>query len=179
MGLAPEELALTLVYTNIEWNHKVANAVQAMWKGNLGIEVKLDSQEWNSFLDLVDHPEFAPQIWALGWCADYPDANNFLHDVFSKGGAANPTDGGGVNWVNPQYERLVQQAALETDGEVRTNLYAEAEQILVRDDAVIAPLFWGARLQLTQPYVEHTVGTGGVDSYEKWDIDLEAMHLGD
>jgi hypothetical protein len=24
-----------------------------------------------------------PHIWRLGWCADYPDENNWVHEVFN------------------------------------------------------------------------------------------------
>jgi oligopeptide transport system substrate-binding protein len=169
-GRTPADLDLTMMFTNIQSEHKFATAVQAMWQEQLGLEVKLDSQEWNFYLDTINHPEHTPQIFVAGWCADYPDANNFTRDVFAKGGAANPADGGGVNWLNPEFERLVAQAALERDRQVRTRLYAEAEEILVVADAVIAPLFWGSRMTLTKPYVERTFGVSGLESFEKWDI---------
>lgn len=169
-GLQPQDLDITFMYSRTGSTEKLANAVQSMWKENLGLNIKLDSQEWNYFLATVIHPDFAPQIFSLDWCADYPDAHNFLHDVFAKGGATNPKEGGGINWLNPEFERLIQEAAVEDDLEARTQLYAQAEEILVDTDAAIAPLWWGTRMVLTKPYVLRTVGSGGVDSFEKWDI---------
>ena len=115
-----------------------------------------------------------PQIYRLGWCQDYPDANNFDREVFLPGGSANPnTDGkvGGVSWSDDKFNQLVLDAAKETDVKKRVDMYAQAEQILVHDDAVIAPIYWYTRLSVTKPYITRTFSVlGGLEHYEKWDV---------
>ena len=153
-------------------HEKIAQAIQQMWKETLGINVKLASQEWKVYLKTIRDPKATPQIWRLGWCQDYPDANNFTREVFSFGGSANPKEGGGVNWKNDKFEELVLAAAKEMDPKKRVDLYAQAEQILVYEDAVIAPIYWYTRVTCTKPYVKRTFSVlGGLEHIEKWDIE--------
>ncbi len=60
-----------------------------MWKDTLGVEVKLVNQEWAVYLTTIKGAD-TPQIYRLGWCLDYADANNFICEVFALGGSANP-----------------------------------------------------------------------------------------
>jgi oligopeptide transport system substrate-binding protein len=135
-----------------------------MWKENLGVDVNLVSQEWKVFLDTLD--EDSPQVWRLGWCMDYPDASNFAKDVFRSDSGNNHTQ-----WVNEQYDALVDEAALETDVQTRMDLYAEAEQLLVDEEAVIIPIYWYTGVRLTKPHVERTFGLGGQENFAKWSMD--------
>ncbi len=171
-GLKPEDLDLTLMFNVGVGHEKIAQAIQQMWKETLGINVKLASQEWKVYLKTIRDPKATPQIWRLGWCQDYPDANNFTREVFSFGGSANPKEGGGVNWKNDKFEELVLAAAKEMDPKKRVDLYAQAEQILVYEDAVIAPIYWYTRVTCTKPYVKRTFSVlGGLEHIEKWDIE--------
>jgi oligopeptide transport system substrate-binding protein len=56
-----------------------------MWKDTLGLNVKLQNEEWKVYLDHIQSRD-TPQIWRLGWSLDYPDANNFTREVFCGGG---------------------------------------------------------------------------------------------
>ena len=168
-----DQLDLTLMFNTSSGHQKIAEAIQQMWKDNLGLNVKVVNQEWKVYLETTQGKD-TPQIFRLGWCLDYPDANNFDREVFAVGGNANPAkDGvpvGGVTWKNDQYEALVKQAALETDPAKRVDLYAQAETILVKTDAVIAPIYWYTNLDMTKPYVVRTYSSTGHEQYEVWDI---------
>lgn len=71
---------ITLWYNETEDNgHRhIAKIAQEQWRKNLGVEVELDSKPWDEYLDMLYRNP--PQIWRLGWGADYVDAHNFLHD---------------------------------------------------------------------------------------------------
>jgi oligopeptide transport system substrate-binding protein len=84
---------------------------------------------------------------------------------------------GGIQWVNPEYEELVVQAGRESDNAKRQDLYAAASEILVVEDAVVAPIYWYTRNTLTKPYVTRTFSTGGHEHYEKWDVEDAAKIL--
>jgi oligopeptide transport system substrate-binding protein len=77
---------------------------------------------------------------------------------------------GGVNWDNPKFEELAVQAAQEMDPQKRIELYAQMEQILVWEDAVIIPIYWTTTTQATKPNVVRTFSNTGVEHIEKWDI---------
>ena len=124
------------------------------------------------------------QPYRNSWVQDYPDANNFLFDVFGLNTAFTDV----VDWPinvglteseeytpgdNPNFDRfteLLQQAANEQDPQARMDLYAQAEQILLVDEAVVAPLYWYSDDILVRPEVQDTDAITGYDHYEKWDI---------
>jgi oligopeptide transport system substrate-binding protein len=172
-GTTADQLNITLMFNTSSGHQKIAEAIQQMWKDTLGINVQLANQEWKVFLKTVKGKD-TPQIYRNGWCQDYPDANNFDREVYLPGGSNNPnTDGsiGGISWSNDQYNTLVADAAKETDPVKRVDMYSQAEEILVHDDAAIAPIYWYTGVATTKPYITRTYSVlGGLQHYEKWDV---------
>ncbi len=158
---------INLVMNQVESHVKIGEAVQQMWKENLGVDVNLVTQEWKVYLETLD--EDPPQIWRLGWCSDYPDASNFLKDVFRSDSGNNHT-----KWGNDEYDKLVDEAARETDLAKRKEIYTQAEKILIEDESVIVPLYWYTRMELTKPYITRTNGAGGQELFEKWSMEKPA-----
>ncbi|NPV78243.1 MAG: peptide ABC transporter substrate-binding protein [Anaerolineae bacterium] len=178
-GVTADSLDITLMFNTSSAHQKIAEAIQQMWKDTLGVNVKLVNQEWAVYLETIRSDQ-TPQIYRLGWCPDYADANNFIREVFAVNGSANPdknSDGepdGGINWKNEDFEAKVREAAKELDPVKRVELYAEAEEMLVVDAAAIAPIYWYTRVTVTKPYVTRTFGSAGQESVDKWDIDMAA-----
>ena len=139
----PGEISVEIMFNTNENHQKIAVAIQQMWKDVLGINATVQNQEWAVYLKTIRGKD-TPQVFRLGWCQDYPDAANFIDDQASSGGSSNPTvDGkpgsepaGGFMWYNQEFEDLVNQALVEPDTAKRTELYAKAEDILVKQDAV-------------------------------------------
>ena len=176
-GITTADLDLTLMFNTSEGHQRIAEAIQQMWKDNLGVEVKLVNQEWKVYLDTIKGLD-TPQIWRLGWCLDYADANNFIREVFTENGGANPfKDGepvGGVFYNNPDFFQGLLDAAREQDPVKRVDMYAALEETLVLTDAVIIPIYWYTTVNVTKPYVTRTYSSGGHQHWEKWDIDMAA-----
>ncbi|HZW03709.1 MAG TPA: peptide ABC transporter substrate-binding protein [Anaerolineaceae bacterium] len=175
MGTTAADLDITLMFNTSEGHRVIAEAIAQMWVDTLGIPIQVTNQEWQVFLQTVDSAD-APQVWRMGWCLDYPDANNFLKEVTAVGGNNNPdsngdgTPDGGFMWRNEEFEQLVDEAALEPDQQTRLELYVRAEEILVWEDAAMIPIYWYTRNTVTKPYIERTFGASGRESWEKWDI---------
>jgi oligopeptide transport system substrate-binding protein len=146
----------------VEGHIKIGEAIQAMWKDTLGVDVQIQPTEWRVYLELLN--EDPPQIWRLGWSLDYPDANNFLNEVFRSTSTNNHT-----LWVSEAFDKLVDDAAIESDTAKRTEMYAEAEEILVKEDAVMIPIYWYAGENVTKPYVAPVFRAGEPDLY-MWDV---------
>ena len=169
-----DKLDITLMYNTDSGHQQIAEFMQQQWKTNLGINVKLTNQEWKTFLKTTKGKD-TPQIYRMGWCLDYPDANNFTREVVASGGSNNPVDkdgkpAGGLMWKDDKFEKLVIDAAREQDPKKRVELYAQAEQILCYDDAVIIPLYWYTRVTVTQPWIKRTFSVGGHERYEHWEV---------
>jgi oligopeptide transport system substrate-binding protein len=172
-GVTADSLDLTLQYNTSTGHQAIAEAIQQMWNSVLGVNVKLVNQEFRVHLDSIKSRD-TPQIYRIAWCYDYPDANNFERDNSAVGGNQNPAQKGepygGFNWKNDEYEKIVREAANETDPAKRVDLYAQAEQIAIVDDAIMIPIYWYTNLDLTKPYITRTYTVDGFEAYEKWDI---------
>jgi oligopeptide transport system substrate-binding protein len=168
-GITAADVDLTLMFNTSSGHQKIAEAIQQMWKDNLGLDVKLTNQEWQVFLETTKDPVNTPQIYRMGWCVDYPDENNFIREVMASGGSQNPAKGGGINWLNEEFETLVKQAASEQDPAKRLDMYRQAEEILVDTDAAITPLYWYTNGNVTKPYVTRTYPVTGHNDFTFWD----------
>lgn len=167
-NLTADKLSITLLFNTSEFNKRVAEAIQAMWKENLGIDVKLINQERKVFY--AARTEGKENVYRSSWVQDYPDANNFLYEVFGPGsGYANI-----VKWDSgdayTKFIDLLKQAAVEKDPDKRMNLYYEAEKIMVGDEVIVAPLWWYSSPYLAQTYLKFPNSITGYDHFEKWDI---------
>lgn len=173
-NLTLDKIDISLMFNTSSGHQKIAEAVQQMWKANLGLDVKIVNQEWKVYLKTTKSKD-TPQVFRMGWNLDYPDANNFDREVCAAGGSMNPTDKtgkpeGGFMWKNDTFEKLLVDAAKEKDNKKRTDMYAQIEKILVWDDAVMIPLYWYTRSVATKPYVARTFSSTGSEHIEKWDI---------
>jgi oligopeptide transport system substrate-binding protein len=125
-----------------EW---VANQI----KQNLGIDAKLDPVDPTAYTALVKDPATTPQMFYLGWCADYPDPQDWLTVVFKTGGIS----AGRVGWSNKEYDDLVTKADIEPDATKRADLYAQAQKILIEEAPVVFTSNDVNKL-LVKPYVK-------------------------
>jgi oligopeptide transport system substrate-binding protein len=169
-----DKLDITIMFNTSSGHQKIAEFVQQQWKANLGLNAKLTNQEWKVYLDTVKGKD-TPQVWRMGWCMDYPDANNWDREVLASNGSSNPTDAkgnpvGGFTWKNDKFEALVKQAAVEMDPAKRLEMYAQAEQIAMVDDAIMIPLYWYTRVTVTQPWIKRTFSVGGHELYFNWEV---------
>ncbi len=141
---------VTLLYNTSETHKMVAEAVQEMWKQNLGITVKLVNQEWKVYLDSLDRHEF--QIARDTWVGDYADPMTFIELFESQNGNNVP------GYSNPRYDSLVKQAKATADQTQRMQAMHAAEQLLI-DDAPIIPLYFYTRPLLVNGRVKGLVHT--------------------
>ncbi|HND50551.1 MAG TPA: hypothetical protein PLL95_18420, partial [Anaerolineales bacterium] len=88
-----------------------------------------------------------------GWCADYPDPENFADVLFHTGV---PQNQGGYS--NPELDTLLEAARIEPDVTKRIAMYQEAERIIVNDAPVIFTTH-SLSYQLVQSYVKGYVNT--------------------
>lgn len=138
--------ATTLLYNTSESHKAIAEAIQAMWKQNLGVNVELLNQEWKVYLKSQSTLDY--QVSRSGWIGDYIDPNTFL-DMFVTDGGNNQT-----GWSNKQYDDLIAKAAQTTDKAERMKLFQQAEKILVLDEMPIAPIYYYTNNNLVKPYVK-------------------------
>jgi oligopeptide transport system substrate-binding protein len=123
----------------------LAQAVQAMWRDTLGIEVEIENKEWNAYLVAMQELDY--DIANAGWVGDYLDPLTFL-EMWTPGNGNNLT-----GWKSPEFVKLLQQSFQETDPTRRLENLYQAETILV-NEAPIALIAWQARNYLIHPSLE-------------------------
>jgi len=136
-------------------NEKVAEAIIAMLKENLNVEVNITQLPFAQHLENYEVGK-AP-FWRAGWVADYPDPENFLNLCYGKHVPANPTDKAYLNayrYKNPVFDKLFLEALATTDFEKRNRLYEQLDQTAV-NDAVMLPIYYNINRRLIQKYVRN------------------------
>ena len=159
---------ITLMHNTSEGHQAIAQFIQQSWKEALGVDVKLANQEWKVYVKKV-HDD-APQIYRMGWCADYPDENNWVNEVFNPVKGANEPKWDPKSPSAVEFMDAVEKAALASDPAERAKLYFKAEKILCVDQAIIAPIYYYTRVVCTKPYVERTYAPFGGEAWDKWTI---------
>jgi oligopeptide transport system substrate-binding protein len=123
----------------------VAEYVQAQWKGVLGVDVRIEAQEWQVFLADTRALEF--QIARMGWIGSAADPEVEFVRMWRCGAANNRPQ-----WCNPRFDALLDEAAAMTDPAARLAKVKEAEAIMVAE-APIIPMFAYTQKNLIRPYV--------------------------
>lgn len=123
---------LKITFNSADDHKHIAEAVQQMWKDNLGIDISLEGTDWKVFLDKEKQLDY--QIDRASWIGDYLDPNTFL-EMFVTANGNNRT-----GYSNARYDELIAKAALERNVETRFSYFQEAEQILV-DEVPILPFY--------------------------------------
>ncbi|MEK5006712.1 peptide ABC transporter substrate-binding protein [Bacillus sp. FSL K6-3312] len=152
--------ALKLSYNTDEAHQKIAQAIQEMWKKDLGVKVELDNSEWNVYIDKIHSGDY--QIGRMGWLGDFNDPVNFLELYKDKDGGNNDT-----GWENKEYQQLLNDSAKETDKTKREEMLKKAEEIII-DDMPIAPIYFYTQLWVQDPKLKGVVVSGLGDVQYKW-----------
>lgn len=144
-----------IIYTDGGSGSDIGGGVAAlaqMWQQNLGITITVENLEPDKYSDLV-HAGQHGQIFSGGWCADYPDPENFSDALFHTGAQQNQS-----NYSNPELDKILEDARVEQDTARRMQLYQQAQRIIVADAPV---LFTTHSLSyvLVKPYIQGYVLT--------------------
>ena len=140
-GLPPIEL----IYNTNDVHKAIAEAVQEMWRKNLGVNVSLTNQEWKVFINTRSKGGY--QIARHGWIGDYADPMTFI-DMFDSTSGNNDSQ-----YKNPQYDNFVRLAKSTSNPDIRMKAMHEAEKLLL-SDAVIAPVYFYTRVSMVKPNVK-------------------------
>jgi len=139
-GLPPIEI----LYNNSEILRLVAEAIQNMWRRDLGIDVRLVNQEYKVVFANRRAGDY--QVLLGSWTADYLDATTFL-DMWRSDSGNNHT-----GWTSA-YDALADRANTIADAPARAAVLAEAES-LVLDAAPIIPIYYNTHVYLLHPAVK-------------------------
>ncbi len=121
----------------------------AKWKEVLNVDVVLNPVEPTTYTNLVKDVNTAPQMFILGWCADYADPQNWL-SVYWKSGTS---FGERIGYSNPELDAIMTEADSETDETRRMELYAEAQDLLIAG-VPVSHMWNKVNAYLVKPWVQ-------------------------
>lgn len=123
---------IELLFNTSDNHRKIAEAVQAMWREILGIDIVLTNKEWKVYLDTVKARNY--DIARAGWVGSaYPQG--FLRIQLSY----SPNNDSG--YVDATFDTLLEEAMRTLDDERRHALLFEAEARMLEATPVI-PIYW-------------------------------------
>ncbi|WP_213132584.1 oligopeptide ABC transporter substrate-binding protein OppA [Citrobacter sp. FP75] len=158
---AEKPLTFDLLYNTSDLHKKLAIAAASIWKKNLGANVKLENQEWKTFLDTRHQGNY--DVSRAGWCADYNEPTSFLNMVLSD--SSNNT----VHYKSAAFDKLIADTLKATDEAQRSELYSKAEQQLDKDSAIV-PVYYYVNARLVKPWVGGYSGKDPMDNIHVKDL---------
>lgn len=120
----------------------IFEAVQQMWKENLGIDTKIIQEEWAVFLQTRYDKNLT--MARGGWFADFNDPINFL-SLYTSYSPNNYS-----SYSNAQYDSYIQTALTTGNQKVRMEAMHKAEELLVNSFAII-PIYFYTEPLLVSP----------------------------
>jgi oligopeptide transport system substrate-binding protein len=141
-GLKYTYSATAIGKTRAEW-------VQAQWKNNLGVTIELDPVQSTAYTALFKKGKDSPQLFLLGWCADFPDQQNWHTTVWATGGFSADRTG----YSSKAFDDLVKKADKEPNSKTRDDLYNQAGKLLSADAPAAWAWYSGSKV-LVKPWVK-------------------------
>ena len=147
-------LGLKLTFGDSPRNRQRSEWLVAKYKEVLGVDIALDPIDNTTFTAITKDPKTFPLLARQGWCADYPDPQNWLSVYWRSDTSFAQRQG----YVNLEFDALTAQADVELDPVKRAELYNQAQQLLLAD----IPSAFGynnTNHYLVQPWVKGLVTT--------------------
>ena len=134
--------------------------LQSQWQKNLGIEISWEIMEWAPYLERLEE---LPDLYLMGWIADYPDPDNFLRVGLWRER---------MRWGHNNFDRTVETARRATNQKTRIQLYRQAEKILIEEAAII-PLYYSRQHLLVKPWVSKLLPASASGRHRWKDVVIE------
>ena len=143
---SPPELVWTIPSTSGYVPSLIAFLADS-WQAELGIEIALEGIDSDIYTQRIDDGEYG-QLLLEGWCADYPDPENFIDFLFHSQSPQNH-----ARFANQEFDQLVESARAEADLDQRLAIYRQAEQLLLDQVPAIFLYHPGPTYLIWKPYV--------------------------
>lgn len=140
-------LELEVSFNTGDVHATVALIVSEMWRENLGVRTNLNGVEWQLLLAMRDD-RASWEVMRFSWTGDYNDANTFVEILRSDSPQNLPA------YINSEYDRLVADAAVTQDPEMRRGMLESAENLML-DDYPVLPLYFPVSKHLVNPRIRN------------------------
>ncbi len=154
---------LEILYNTSESHKLIAEAIQQMWRKNLGIDVALINQDWKVYLQSRREGTF--DIARAAWIGDFNDPVTFLELM--------QTDSGNNHsrWGSEKFDALLAKASKTQDQKERYAILQQAEALMLEEQPVI-PIYFYMSAYLVNPAVKGWY-PNIMDEHPYWAVWLE------
>lgn len=130
---------------NTEGEHAlIAQSVAKDWERELGVQTRLEQVEIKVFRERLKNGDY--MVSRAGWFGDYGDPTTFLN--INKTGDGNNDR----KFNNPAFDELLAHAEEQPDAASRMHMLADAERMLLEDEAPLAPIFQYVQIIMFDPH---------------------------
>lgn len=149
---------------------KVMTAIQAQAKP-AGINIKVNSVDNASFTDMAKNGKI--QLGLGNWYIDYVDPDAMIYQRLYSTVAKT----GYNRYNNPEFDKLLDAARVESNPTKRFELYTKAEEMATRIDYAAIPIYNENMFYLCKPYLKNFAITSAYRvHFNDSDIDLAAKN---
>ncbi len=139
-----------LLIGDAPWFTVTANEIARQWRDVLGIPVVVEAASWANYNEMALGKSERTQIILNAWSADYNDPDSFLRANFFRLV---------TGWNNQEYNRLVDQARVSVDRELRLAHYRKAEEIIAQRTPMI-PILYTWQGFMARPWLKYYLPSG-------------------
>ncbi|ERI89586.1 ABC transporter, substrate-binding protein, family 5 [Clostridiales bacterium oral taxon 876 str. F0540] len=148
LGEDPSKVTIKMLESGTDAQSKeFAEYYQQAYQKALGVKIDIQYMEWDTFQKKLDAFEY--DLAGMAWGADYNDPMTFMDMWLSN---ANQVQTG---WKSAKYDDLVNKTRNAKDSKERMDLFKQAEQLLVADDATAAPVTYRKYQTFRAKYVQN------------------------
>ncbi len=127
----PDGFEMDYVYVTGDVNEELFGLILLERAAELGITVNMVPLVWPDMVARAVDAETAPASMAVYSGTDYIDPDNFLWQAYHSSQAG--FWAAASHYINPEFDRILEDARADTNPESRKALYDEAQLILVND----------------------------------------------
>jgi peptide/nickel transport system substrate-binding protein len=142
-GITNPEITLTTTSNYLSFCEFIQRELQ-----KIGLQINVDVIPASSLKDGKANRQL--DFFRASWVADYPDAENYLSLYYSENFA--PIGPNYTHFENEMFDQLYEKTYLEIDPEVRANLYAKMDSIIMAEVPIV-PLFYDEVVRFTRKSV--------------------------
>lgn len=148
----PDGFEMTLTQTtDSSVTDSAIDEVIAAQLGEVGIKVNIEQMDSATWYDVRATGELP--MYRTSWTADFNDPDNFIYVFFNPTATVSRS----FNYYNTEAMDRIEAARYMTDPEARMAEYTALEQLVIRDDAAMVPLWHKTKVRVVQDRVQNFV----------------------
>jgi ABC-type transport system substrate-binding protein len=141
----------------------------------VGIKLDVDYMDWPSAQEKVKTK--SAQMYAMGWVADIPDAENFMQLFYGPNASPGPNN---MNYKNPEADKLYERLSVMENSPERNEIVRQMQQTVVDDlpcVLTVPRVVFLLHYDWLHTYKPHVFGYG-LGKYRNVDAELRRERVG-